>query len=230
MKKLVSVAVLFSLVLAFGSARAENCDQSFKGVEAYYCKVGEVEYQQGFEKTSRTACVEHKKIDITGCDIGPFRANDASTAYVYLVGTKEQRDKIGDFKFQCDASKLKHFGAAGVSSSGIWESRFEGYMHPNYTLDKFPGVSNSDRSDKFSTDLEKQGKVFIGLFSISSPSGSEYDLGDEVCQYYDVKTSNIAFRTTATFAAPGKGKAADLATGGSEKPDAKKGLKKLFGR
>jgi hypothetical protein len=227
LKRIVTMCAAFILcVTSFAQmAAALDCDPAFKGVEAYYCKLGEKEYQMGFDKTSRTLCVEHKKIDITGCDIGPFDANDGSTAYIYLLGTKEQRENFSsNFDIQCDNSKLKHHGAAGVTSSGIWVSRFEGYMHPDYTLDKYPGMSNSDRSDKFRTNNENGGKFEMGGFSISAPTGGEYDTGEQVCQHYSVKTNTIAFRANATFSMSGKGK--EAASEGEGK--GLKGLKGLF--
>jgi len=131
------------------------------------------------------------------------------------------------YDFQCD-------NEAGNMRGGMSKGNFEGYLHPDYTIGKFPGESNADRQGRFVKDLEKQGKALYGSLIVSDPVNKyakKYD--KQVCQYFNPKTNKVALRFSCTVNMPGeKGEASGEKGEASEskKEGMMKGLKGLFGR
>lgn len=180
----------FLTVLAVGSiiipaiTHADECDPTFKDLEVFYCKVGRVEHKIGLKKDTRPQCVEHRKLNITGCTVETV-STEQDTKYLYIIGPEKNRKDFNDFKFQCDNDAGNNFG-------GMDKSKFEGYMAPNYTLDKFPSESNQERSERFIKDLAKQGKVMYGGLIVSKPYVNKFDT--QLCQYFNVKTNKVALK------------------------------------
>lgn len=229
---LVIISLTTSLV-----AHADDCDPAFKGLEVYDCKVGRVEHKVGLKKDTKPQCVEHRKLNITGCTVETL-STDPTTHYLYIIGPEKTRKSFNNFKFQCDND-------AGNTAGGLDTSSFEGQWAPGYTYDKFPSESNAERHERFIKDLGKQGKAMYAGFILSQPS-NEYakKFDKQVCQYFNVKTSMVAikFNTNVDFKEEGsvtpseEGKKDEGATAPPEEKkgdvtdSVRKGLKGIFSR
>lgn len=208
-KNVVTVLLVLCTVFLTKTAVAEDCDPAFQNIEAYYCKVGNKDFKIGLKTSTYAICVEHKKLELNGCELS-FSGKD-DDAVVYFIGTKAQGDKMSDFEWQCDPNQ---------PWTGMRNSGFEGHLHPDYTIDKYPGESNSERDERFGSDLGKKGKFQVLGISVHT------DMGKQVCQFFNAKTNTIAVRASV-----GGGGGGALKMGsGDEKQGPAKGLKKLFGR
>jgi hypothetical protein len=218
-KKVISLVLGMALIMAWaGIALAQDCDPAFKNIEAYYCKEGKKEFKVGLKTDERTVCVELKQLKIDGCDVEPV-ATMRTGQYIYFIGPKGAKSKFQSYKFQCDND-------AGSYRGGIHGGSFEGHLHPDYTIGKFPGESNSDRARRFMEDLESEGKALYGSVHIFQPVDKfnlKYD--KQICQFFNEKTEKIALRFTCTVTLEGAGGAS-----GNKKDDLIKGFKGLFGK
>jgi len=216
---------------------ADDCDTALKGLEVYDCKVGRVEHKVGLKKDTRPQCVEHRKLNITGCTVETL-STDPTTHYLYIIGPEKTRKSFNNFKFQCDND-------AGNTAGGLDTSRFEGQWAPGYTYDKFPSESNAERHERFIKDLGKQGKAMYAGFILSQPSSKYAKKFDkQVCQYFNAKTNMVAIKFNSNVDFKEKGSATPseevkkdegAAASSEEKKGSvtdtlEKGLKGLFGR
>lgn len=218
-RKLLALVLGITLMMAWaGIALAQGCDPAFKSIEAYYCKEGKKEFKVGLKTDERRVCVELKQLKIDGCDVEPV-ATMRTSQYIYFIGPKSAKSKFQSYKLQCDNEAENYRG-------GIHGGSFAGHLHPDYTIGKFPGESDSDRHERFIKDLEEQGKAFYGSVHIFQPVDKfnlKYD--KQACQFFNEKTEKIALRFTCTVTLEGAGGAS-----GNKKDDLIKGFKGLFGK
>lgn len=185
-----TLALFLSIIMAgifVSSAFADDCDPAFTGAEGFLCKMGRVEHKVGLKTDERLECVELKPVAITGCTVEPMKT-DAANQILYLAGNKAMKDALRGFEWQCDVR-------GGNGKGGMEKTSFEGYWHPSYTIDKFPGESNADRNNRFLKDMEKNGKYVLTAVGIENPL-NEYNkkFDNQVCQYFNVKTNKVAFK------------------------------------
>lgn len=227
----VVLAALMIITLSLSTfAFADDCDPAFKGLEVYDCKMGRVEHKIGLKKDTRPQCVEHRKLNVSGCTVETLSTGPA-THYLYIIGPEKTRKGFNDFKFQCDND-------AGNTAGGLDKSRFEGQFAPGYTVDKFPSESNAERNDRFIKDLGKQGKAMYGGLILSQPTTKYTKKFDkQVCQFFNVKTNKVAmmFNCNVDFqekdeAASGASTAPAEAKKEGATDSIQKGLKGIFGR
>ncbi|MFA5181238.1 MAG: hypothetical protein WC405_07935 [Syntrophales bacterium] len=230
-KRLVALAAMVIISLSVSTfAYADDCDPTFKGLEVYDCKMGRVEHKIGLKKDTRPQCVEHRKLNISGCTVEAL-STDPATHYLYIIGPEKTRKGFNDFKFQCDND-------AGNTAGGLDKSRFEGQWAPGYTVDKFPSESNAQRHDRFITDLGKQGKAMYGGLILSQPTTKYTKKFDkQVCQFFNVKTNKVAMKFNCNVDFQEKDAAASGVTTapaeekkGGATDSIQKGLKGIFGK
>lgn len=235
----VLAVMIIILLTAPMIAYADDCDQTFKALEVYDCKMGRVEHKVGLKTDTKAQCVENRKLNVTGCTVEAL-ATDTATHYIYIIGPEKTRKAFNDFKWQCDND-------AGNAAGGLDKSRFEGQWAPGYTFDKFPSGSNNDRSERFMKDLAKQGKTMYGGLILSQPTTKYTKKFDkQVCQYFNIKTNAVALKFNCDVDFKEKGAATPAAEGkkneGSATPavaaekkggtadSVQKGLQGIFGR
>jgi len=190
MRKVVLVLATM-IILSLGApinAQSQDCDESMlKGVEFYYCVSGSKEFKIGMEKTERKVCIEHKKLDVKGCEIE--LATEPYEQTIYIVAPIKMQDKIYKFEWQCDPDQRKTRGVIGSGGD------FLGWMHPDYTLAKYPALDNSGREGKFINDLEKRGKFYKNVAGIVVPKKFVHEVvNQQTCQYYNKKTNKVFLR------------------------------------